>query len=427
MMTAFVITELMQVSNVKAVMHALNSEESEARFVGGAVRDALMGKPIQDIDIATPLHPEKVMELLTTHHIKVIPTGLKHGTVTAVVGNQQFEITTLRRDVACDGRHAEVAFTDDWQADAARRDFTMNAISCSMDGTIHDYFSGLQDIKDGIIRFVGLPHQRITEDALRILRFFRFAATYNLQLDGVALSACALHADLLGNLSGERIQWEMFKLLAAPDPTTILTTMQEHRIIGFLLPCEVTLTILPRLLTLEKELCIPITALRRLAALLRTCPDITLAQLEAMAEQWKLSLRQRTNLRQLVLPGIAITPKLTMAKQKKAIRTIGKQLFAELVILSWAEANMQAEKLQQLRENFCTMLLLADTWEPPVFPLTGNDLLSHGIKEGKPLGTWLKKAESWWEESDYRLTKEQILDRIKGVKSPEIAGVKTTS
>ena len=211
MKTTNIASILLENESINKIMTIFSDNNVEARFVGGCVRDLILNKPINDVDISTPLHPEKVIELLELNGIKTMPTGLQHGTITAIYKSYHVEITTLRRDVTCDGRHAEVEFTDDWKQDAARRDFTMNALSCSVDGTIHDYFDGLSDLKNGVIRFVGNADNRIKEDALRILRLFRFSGRYNLIITNDALDACTRNAHTIKVLSGERIQSEMFR------------------------------------------------------------------------------------------------------------------------------------------------------------------------------------------------------------------------
>src|ERR1700757_5005589 len=213
-----------------AVLEALAAGGAQARFVGGSVRDALLGQRIGDIDIATPARPERVIELLEKRGIKVVPTGLAHGTVTAIAGTPQrhFEITTLRRDVETYGRRARVAFDADWAADAARRDFTINAIFLDPDGTIHDPVGGLGDLQARRVRFVGNPATRIAEDVLRILRYYRFEARFGMGMgDAPARAACRAAAHLLPTLSAERIAQEIVKLLEAADPIAVLRMMQK--------------------------------------------------------------------------------------------------------------------------------------------------------------------------------------------------------
>ncbi|MEE2979967.1 MAG: CCA tRNA nucleotidyltransferase, partial [Pseudomonadota bacterium] len=229
----------MTAPETRSVLDALGAEGAVVRLVGGAVRDAVIGRPHggTDIDIATPDTPETVIRLLEAAGLRAVPTGLKHGTVTAVAGRQPFEITTLRRDLETDGRHATVAFTDDWAADAARRDFTMNALYCDPGGTLYDPVGGIADIKAGRVRFIGDGRTRIDEDALRILRFFRFHAHYGATTaDGDALDACRAKAAAVAALSGERIGPEMLKLLAAANPIEALTLMIESGVMAHLLP-----------------------------------------------------------------------------------------------------------------------------------------------------------------------------------------------
>ncbi|MBV9816087.1 MAG: CCA tRNA nucleotidyltransferase, partial [Alphaproteobacteria bacterium] len=250
----------------QGVLAALAEGGAEARFVGGSVRDALLGRPIGDIDIATPAPPDRVIELLQKRRIKVVPTGIAHGTVTAIAGSppRHFEITTLRRDVETYGRRARVAFDADWEADAARRDFTINAISLDPDGTVHDAVGGLADLQARRVRFVGDPATRIAEDVLRILRYYRFEARFGGGLgDSQARAACRVMAVLLFNLSGERVAQELVRLLGTADPARALQMMAEDGVLVVVLPEARRLDRLRNLTEIEPE---P-DAVRRLAAL----------------------------------------------------------------------------------------------------------------------------------------------------------------
>ena len=221
----------------QAVLAALGADGTELRFVGGCVRDAVAGRPVKDVDLATPDPPERVTALLERAGIKAVPTGLEHGTVTAVSGGRPFEVTTLRVDVETYGRRARVAYTDDWQADAARRDLTINALSCAPDGTLYDPFGGLGDLRGGRVRFIGDPRQRIREDYLRLLRFFRFHAHYGKGgPDPEGLAAATELAAEATDLSGERVRDELLKLLAADDPLPVLELMHAHGVLRSFLP-----------------------------------------------------------------------------------------------------------------------------------------------------------------------------------------------
>ena len=220
-------------ADTRAVLEALMADGKPARLVGGCVRDALAGRPVTDVDIATPETPPRVIDLLRAAGLKAVPTGVEHGTVTAVVRGKPFEVTTLRRDVTTDGRHAVVAFTDDWTEDAARRDFTMNALSADPDGRVHDPFDGVADLAAGRVRFVGEARARIREDVLRILRFFRFHAHYGKGApDADGLAACRELAPLLPRLSAERVATELLKLLKAPDAAATVRMMREAGILA---------------------------------------------------------------------------------------------------------------------------------------------------------------------------------------------------
>jgi poly(A) polymerase len=254
---------------VAAVLAALGADGAVVRFVGGCVRDTLLARPIGDIDIATPDPPDTVLTLLEAAAIKAVPTGIAHGTITAVVPPRHFEITTLRRDVETFGRHARVAFTDDWAADAARRDFTMNALFLDAAGRVFDPVGGLADLRAGRVRFVGDAAARIREDVLRLLRFYRFHAHYGRGApDAAARRACRELSALLPGLSGERVATELFKLLAAPDPVPTIDLMAEDGVLAVLLPEARRRDRLAGLVVLEDAA----DPLRRLAALLVADP-----------------------------------------------------------------------------------------------------------------------------------------------------------
>ena len=365
------------------------------RFVGGCVRDALLGRPIGDIDIATPLLPEEAMRRLEAAGIKAVPTGIAHGTVTAVAPPRHVEITTLRRDVESFGRHARVAFTDDWAADAARRDFTMNALFLDAGGAVFDPVGGLADVRAGFVRFVGDAATRIREDVLRLLRFYRFHAHYGRgTADADARAACRALAPLLPGLSGERVAAELLKLLAAPDPVPTLRLMQEDGVLAVLLPEARRLERLAALLKLEPS---P-DALRRLGALVA-------GDGAALAERLRLSGEQRDRLGALLAPPLALDLAADDKAQRRALHRLSAALYRDLVLLAAAGSGAQAAVPR--------LLALAVAWRDPAFPLKGRDVTALGLPAGPEIGRLLAELEAWWEEGDFRADRRAALQELK--------------
>ena len=386
----------------QSLVRAFAAKNTELRFVGGAVRDALAGRATSDVDVATPALPEAVMELLAAANIQAIPTGIKHGTVTAVLDKKHFEITTLRKDVSTDGRHAEVAYTDDWKADAARRDFTMNALYLSPAGELFDYFEGEKDAMAGRVRFIGGADARIKEDYLRILRFFRFYAWMGKgEADADALAACAANAPKIATLSGERIRQEMMKLLAAPVASAALMLMKKdvlRHVFGFPVHHIDPLSALEKI---ESEQHLSVDPLLRLALLLPSP-----SALDHLSGKWKLSNETDRKLALWFASMGTLKPAGLLQAQKRLLRKIGATAFKEVVLLRWAQEPRHAESWQAMRT-------LADEWLPPEFPLTGADLKAIGIEEGKGMGDLLRELEEEWEQSDYKLSREELLISAK--------------
>ncbi len=378
------------------LLDALTAEGHPARFVGGCVRDGLLGlvTPDTDLDLTTPARPNEIIALLKKAAIKVIPTGLNHGTVTALCGDQVFEITTLREDIDCDGRHAEVRFTDDFRLDAARRDFTINAMSVDTDGKLYDYFNGRKDLALGRIRFVGDADKRVREDYLRILRFFRFFAGYGKKpVDMTALAACRDHKSRINGLSGERIRAEMFKLLCAHDPQSALELMTETDVITEVLPPDLAFTSLTRLLSIEPRK----DPILRLAALLRTAAPYE-GHVASIADYWRLSNKDRDRLFTLTAER-RVSVVATKLKARKDIYRLGGKAYLDLVCLS------AAETLDAKSENLVNARGLVANWTSPVMPVNGQDLIVRGIKPGPELGDLLASLEAWWLDHDMKPTR----------------------
>ena len=402
-------------SATRDVMLALAAGGAEVRFVGGCVRDALVGRTGADvdIDIATPEPPETVIERLHAAGIRSIPTGIAHGTVTAVTGAQHFEITTLRVDVETYGRHAQVAFTDDWAEDAARRDFTMNALSCSAEGAVYDPWGGIADLEAGHVRFVGDAGTRIEEDHLRLLRYFRFHAWYGRGLpDEAALSACASWAPSIAKLSGERLRNETLKLLAAPDPVPAVDLMTECGVLPHLLPGAGGRDRLQALIGIGDgsgegarggvEGCGD--PLLRLAALLQG------GDAGALAERFRLSNADRDRLVNLVGSPETLTVKVDAHAMRVALYRQGARRYADKVLLAWASAGGgQAPDAPAYK----AMLAAAEAWVPVALPVRGEDVLALGVAAGPRVGELLAEVETWWLAADFAPDRPAALDRLK--------------
>lgn len=390
----------------RAVLAALQAEGAEVRFVGGCVRDALAGRRVKDIDLATADPPEKVMALLENAGLKAVPTGVAHGTVTAISGHHPFEVTTLRQDVETHGRHATVAFTDDWAADAARRDFTFNALSCRADGTLFDPFGGSDDLRAGRVRFVGEAGERIEEDYLRLLRFFRFHAHYGRGApDRAGLVAAAALAPKLVRLSGERIRNEIFILLEAPDPVPVLEIMARHRIFAAVLPELGGPSILRALIGLGVEMPAPDVVLR-LGAMIEGGSSAA-----AVADRLRASKAERIRLDGLCRSPGEVAVDMEASDLRRAIYKLGRQRVGDLLRLDWARRVAEGQAVDRALAR--QALDLADTWEPPRFPLKGRDALDLGVAPGETVGRILAEIETWWLAEEFRPDRAACLARLR--------------
>lgn len=392
------------------VFALLNTNGGEARVVGGAVRNSLMGLPVSDMDIATTLKPEEVMARAEKAGVKCVPTGVKHGTVTLVIDGRPFEVTTLRRDVSTDGRHAEVAFTDDWRADAERRDLTVNALYADAAGEVHDDVGGLADIETATIRFIGDAATRIEEDHLRILRFFRFFAHYGRgRPDAAGLKACAAARSRLQSLSAERVWAELRKLLSARDPGRALLWMRTSAVLTEVLPETEKWGIdaIPGLIAAEAAYGWAPDPLLRLAAVI---PPVD-SRVEAMADRLKLSGAERS-----VLVDWAVSPEIKPDLSEKEMRMAlyrnGKTGAIHRLKLALAgQVSKGEEDLDALgrRGGLKRLLDLAEQWEKPAMPVKGSDLIEKGFVPGAEMGAALKRIEERWVASDFKADKNELL------------------
>jgi poly(A) polymerase len=386
------------------VMQALQEDGGSARFVGGCVRNALANRKILDIDIATPLKPDEVMARLKKNKIPYAPTGLKHGTVTAIVDGKPFEITTLRVDVNPHGRHADVRFTEDWRIDAARRDFTINAMSATLEGEVFDPFGGIKDLREGRVIFVGDADKRIHEDILRILRFFRFYAHFGQgPADPCALKACIANAALLPRLSAERIRQETLKILEAPRAAEVWKTMLENGITTHFLPEATDVRALERLIVLETAYHSQTHVLRRLAALL----VINQEGFKHAAAGLRLSNDQTRQLHDMLFPKTPVTTQMDAADIRKLVYISGNDMARSLLLLAAAKEGTE--------NNLKTLYEIATAFRAPRFPLEGTDVINLGYKAGPDVGLLLKSMEDWWINQDFQPGRTQCLEHMKAI------------
>lgn len=378
---------------LQRLVKAIADAGGEARLVGGCVRDWLADRPVVDLDLATDLPPPQTTETLTNSGFKVIPTGIDHGTVTAVMDGRSFEVTTLRTDLETDGRHATVGFTRDWLEDARRRDFTVNALYADLDGAVYDPLgNGQSDLQSGLLRFVGTPDARIQEDYLRILRFHRFASETGFHQDQAGLSATARLAPGLASLSAERVWQEMKRLLAGSNRWSVLRQIAVDGTLAQVLP-EAQLadwqTHLP-----DGD---PLLLLAALAE----------ANADSVGRRWKLS---KPEFRRLVDASHFRQFRPHMSSQtlfKQAWRD-GKQATGDRLVINSARTGGGHEQL----------LSMLEAWDPPDFPLRGQDILEHGVSPGPDVGAILRAVENWWIEQAFAPDREACLAELRRLASP---------
>jgi poly(A) polymerase len=375
-------------SALARALSILNSGGEEARVVGGAARNALMGLPLSDIDIATTALPDEVVRRATEGGLRAVPTGIDHGTVTLVVDGTPFEVTTLRQDVETFGRKAKVAFGRDWKADAERRDFTMNAMSISPDGVVHDYVGGLADLDAGRVRFIGDPARRIAEDYLRILRFFRFQASYAQgQPDAQGLHACIVARDGLRSLSRERVRAELIKLLVAPFALPTLEVMAEVGLADQLLGGVALLASFANMIKIEEALGLAPDAVRRLGAL-----GIFIAEdAERLREKLRLFNSEYERLASIADRWWRASPVLAEAGARVLLYRLGPVRYVDRVLIAWTRAPQGVADSAWL-----ALATLPARWSVPRFPLKSADLIARGVPKGRALGASLRDAEEAW-------------------------------
>ncbi|MGE0585712.1 MAG: CCA tRNA nucleotidyltransferase [Flavobacteriaceae bacterium] len=389
------------------LMAVLNDADVETRVVGGAVRNLLLDEPVSDIDLATTAHPDEVMKRAAGAGLHVIPTGVAHGTVTIVVHGAPFEITTLREDVETDGRRAVVAFGTDWKADAMRRDFTINALYVDAAGKLHDPVGGLADIERRAVRFIGDAEQRIREDNLRILRFFRFHARYGKgRPDAVGLKAASKLKSGISRLSAERVWKELKLLFAAPDPVIAVRWMRVSGIMDAALPEQSRwgIDFLEPLIVAERVFGWPADPMLRLMSIVPPRPDVV----GGLADRLKISNSERDRLR-----GFALAHDAAMSVTADTIDRVlyrhGADGVGDNLRLLCAkrhnEDEAEAHRLSHLIEH-------GAAWQRPAMPVAGRDLVKTGLKAGPAIGETLERLEKAWVESGFKLTRDELLAMV---------------
>lgn len=396
--------EFLRLPETQKLIELLKDAKIDARFVGGCVRDSLLGRKVHDVDLASQTTPEEVLRKLQPYGYKLVPTGIEHGTITIVIEGRAFEITTLRRDVDCDGRHAIVAYTEDWQQDAMRRDFTVNALYADFTGKIYDYADGVQDIEKRVLRFIGVAEQRIKEDALRILRLFRFYAQLDFSVDETMFEICKKRVKTLTKVSPERIHIEIMKLLASKDPckawTALHTWQIAEKIFGNMLSNDMA-----SIVEVEKHL--KLAALRpaqRLALLAFLAKDDDADQLK---NKLKLSNDETKTIKRLFQFAPYISADMSINEQHKWQYLMGADNY--ILCITALAAQQYHQHHERSMTPYQRLVDEAKSWQAPRFEISGQDLIERGFAPGKEMGEKLKLLEAKWIESGFSLERDKLL------------------
>ncbi|MDJ0613120.1 MAG: CCA tRNA nucleotidyltransferase [Rhizobiaceae bacterium] len=401
-----IVDEWLQDTPLQSLFDILCADGGMAMIAGGAVRNALMKAPASDIDLCTTLLPEEVVSRLEASGYKAVPTGIEHGTITAIIDELPFEVTTLREDIETDGRHAVVKFGTDWEADAQRRDLTMNGLFCDRRGYVYDFVEGYTDIQTQTVRFIGEADTRIKEDALRILRFFRFFAWYGSgRPDAAGLKACNANKMLMSGLSVERVWMELKKLLAAPDPSRALLWMRTTGILGGVLPETVKWGIdaIPGLIRIEQALGWEPDFLLRLMAMIRPHGETV----DGIAKRMLFSNVERDRLSDWAATAVPAQP-VSNDELARSLYRGSRQGLIDAMRLEIV--HLQNRDEEAAADNMVSLVAFAEAWEKPEFPVKGQDLIDAGVMPGKELGNRLHVLEERWIESGFNMGKADLLN-----------------
>lgn len=387
---------------IMKIFDIIHNHGGSVRFVGGAVRDAIVGKKGFDIDFSTDLSPDELAEACEDVGVKTVPIGLKFGTLGVLLNGTLLEVTSLRKDIKTDGRHAEVEFTDNWEEDAARRDLTINAVYADEQGNVFDYYNGISDLEKGIVRFIGNPEQRIREDYLRILRFFRFYSLFaKTPIDEKALKACIDNREGLEKVSIERIRDELIKIILTPNASKTLGIMFKSNLLGNWLADSDYLSNLDFLIRLEESAGVAPNSLRRFFVLY--FPDRSLA--ENIAIRMHMSKNQKEKMIKWSNTEIGLENLLEETLRMKTLFRFGKEFCIDKLLI-------EAARNQIVPDNLSGIIEEIQKTEIPVFPISGKDILENKQIEDTQIGAVLDRLKECWIDSNFSLSKDSLLQKI---------------
>ena len=404
------LSNFFQNKDCQKVLEILNHKNETSRIVGGYVRNYLRNIETKDIDIATKLIPDEVINLLSKAGIKTVPTGLSHGTISAFINDQTFEITTLRKDINYDGRHADIEFTDDWAVDASRRDFTINAIYMNSDGDIYDPFDGISDLNRGTVKFIGDPEKRIKEDYLRILRYYRFLSFYDSSVDNETRRLIKKNANSIVNLSSERIHTEFFKILDNDNSGKIINFMEEDGILELIFSHPVDVKVYNRMIDINNELFFNEDILLKFVTLIPKDID-KINNLKCFS----FSNKEKKIIDLLINSKNEIKSYQSVKEVRAILYKLGIDNFVRLTRLYWAK-DKKISNISQWR----ALLAMGHSWKAPKFPVEAKDILLLGVPEGPLVGEILNEVENWWIDSDFIEDKASLFERIKAIVGAKI-------
>jgi len=392
---------------IMRLFRAVEAHGGALRFVGGCVRDALMGREVFDIDLATDLSPDELVEACEENGLKTVPIGIKFGTVGVMIDDTPVEVTSLRKDIKSeDGRHPVVEFTDNWEVDASRRDLTINAVYADEKGNVFDYYDGIKDLEQGIVRFIGNPDQRIKEDYLRILRFFRFYSLFSkTPVDSKALKACIDNKDGLARLSAERIREELYKFLETPKAAEIVKIMIDNGIWSSILPKPDYLDKLDFLVQMTEKTQLSNKFLRRLFAMYYPNKEMALN----LATRLKMSKKQKEIFIGFTEVKATVADFTEERKRRELVYRYGKEFARDKFLLQMAYDGNVVPDYMKIIQEIMEMAV-------PVFPIKGRDLIALGVADSKLIGSTLNRLEEKWIKSGFMMSREELLEIATGDK-----------